>query len=303
MIDLIRGRRLMPSPYVRRRRLAAELRKIREERNMTSDDLAGRVYMSRTKITRLENAQVRPDLIEIMSILDVLEVTGREHERIVRLTRDAGEKRWWDRFGDSMGPRQKLYADLESGADTIRSYDQTAMPAALQTAEFIEALIELDACQGPLAYRPERMAEARTLRQARLLAEDGPAYGAVLDETMLHRLAIPPAVKAAQLRRLVDLVEAEERITIQVLSADRPVPGGFLPKSSFSLYTFPEPGDPSMAVIDTVTTDVIMTKRAEIARYVEMYDRLCKAALPPEDSLTFLSRVADRLTDAAGSEV
>lgn len=292
----------MPSPYVRRRRLAAELRKIREERNMTSDDLAARVYMSRTKITRLENAQVRPDLIEIMSMLDVLEVTGREHEKLVRLTRDAGEKRWWDRFGDSMGPRQKLYADLESGADTIRSYNQTAMPAVLQTPEFIEALIELDACQGPLAYRPDRMAEARTLRQARLLAEDGPTYDAVLDETMLHRLAIPPAVKAAQLRRLVDMVTAEVRITIRVLPANIPIPGGFLPKSSFSLYTFSEPGDPPMAVVDTVTTDLILTKRAEMARYVEVFDRLRKAALSPDSSLTFLGRVADRLADAAGSE-
>ena len=52
----------MPSPYVRRRRLAAEfrrLRRLREECNMTCEDLARRLYVSRTKITRLENAQVR----------------------------------------------------------------------------------------------------------------------------------------------------------------------------------------------------------------------------------------------------
>lgn len=292
----------MPSPYVRRRRLAAELRRIREERNMTSDDLAGLVFMSRTKITRLENAQVRPDLIEIMSMLDVLDVTGREHEKLVRLTRDAGEKRWWDRFGDSMGPRQKLYADLESGADSIRSYNQTGMPAVLQTQEYVEALVELDACQGPLAYRPDRMAAARAHRQERLLSADGPTYDAVLDETMIHRLDIPPAINAAQLRHLVDMVRAEARITIQVLPPDITIPGGFLPKASFFLYTFPEPGDPAMAVVDTVTTDLILTKRNELARYTEMYDRIRKAALSPADSLTFLSRVADRLTDAAGSE-
>jgi hypothetical protein len=119
---------------------------------------------------------------------------------------------------------------------------------------------------------------------------------------MLHRLAISPSVKATQLRHLAELVTAEGKITIRVLAADVPIPGGFLPKSSFSLYTFPEPGDPSMAVIDTVTTDLILIKRAEMARYADMYDRLCRAALSPDDSITFLSRVADRLIDEAGSE-
>lgn len=292
----------MHSPYVRRRRLAAELRKAREAREMTTDDVGRLIYQSRTKITRLENAQVRPDLHDIMDILDALEITDAKRDRIVRLARDAGEKHWWDRFGESMGPRQKLYADLESGADGIRSYNQTGMPAVLQTPEFIDALVELDACQGTLAYRPERMAEAREHRQKRLLADDGPTYDAVLDETMIHRLAVPPPVMAAQLRHLIAMVAAENRITIQVLPNETRIPGGLLPQASFSLYTFPEPGDSPLAVVDTVTTDIVLTKRNELATYTELYERVHKAALSPEASLAFFSRVADRLTDAAGSE-
>ncbi|RSN71286.1 helix-turn-helix domain-containing protein [Actinomadura sp. WAC 06369] len=293
----------MHSPYVRRRRLAAELRKVREAREMTTDDVGRLIYQSRTKITRLENAQIRPDLHDIMDILDALEVTDAKRDRLVRLARDAGEKHWWDRFGESMGPRQKLYADLEAGADSIRSYNQTGMPAVLQTPEFIDALVELDACQGTLAYRPERMAEAREHRQRRLLSADGPTYDAVLDETMIHRLAVPPPVMAAQLRHLIAMVAAEERITVQVLPSDVRIPGGLLPQASFFLYTFPEPGDSAMAVIDTVTADIVLSKRNEIATYTELYERVRKAALSPDDSLTFFSRVADRLTDAAGSEV
>jgi transcriptional regulator with XRE-family HTH domain len=231
----------MPSPYVRRRRLADELRKLREERNMTTEDLGKRLYVSRSKITRLENAQIRPDLIEIMTLLDVLEVTGSEHERLVRLTRDAGQKRWWDKFGESMGPRQRLYADLESGADSIRSYNQTGMPAVLQTPEFIEALIDLDARQGPLTYKPERMAKARSQRQERLLAPDGPTYDAVVDETVIHRLAVPLPVKAAQLRYMIDTVAHRQGITVRILPSEAAIPGGLLPQSSFSLYTFPNP--------------------------------------------------------------
>ncbi|QFG26153.1 helix-turn-helix domain-containing protein [Actinomadura sp. WMMB 499] len=292
----------MHSPYVRRRRLATELRKVREARELTTDDVGRLIYQSRTKITRLENAQVRPDLHDVMDILDALDVTDAKRDRIIRLARDAGEKHWWDRFGESMGPRQKLYADLESGADGIRSYNQTGMPAVLQTPEFIDALVELDACQGTLAYRPERMAEAREHRQKRLLSPNGPTYDAVLDETMIHRLAVPPPVMAAQLRHLVDMVTTEERITIQVLPSNARIPGGLLPKASFSHYTFPEPGDSAMAVVDTVTTDIVLTKRNEVATYTELYERVSEAALSPEESLTFLSQVADRHFDGAGSE-
>ncbi|MFV2173137.1 helix-turn-helix transcriptional regulator [Actinomadura sp. LOL_016] len=287
----------MHSPYVRRRRLAIELRKAREAREMTTDDVGRLIYKSRTKITRLENAQVRPDLH------DVMDITDAKRDRLVRLARDAGEKHWWDRFGESMGPRQKLYADLESGADGIRSYNQTGMPAVLQTPEFIDALVELDACQGTLAYRPERMVEAREHRQKRLLSPDGPTYDAVLDETMIHRLAVPPQVMAAQLSHLIAMVTTEERITVRVLPNDVRIPGGLLPQASFFLYTFPEPGDSAMAVVDTVTTDIVLAKRNELATYTELYERVRTAALSPEDSLTFLSRVADRLTDAAGSEL
>lgn len=291
----------MPSPYVRRRRLAAEIRELRESRGLTTDGLARLVFHSRTKITRLENAQIRPDLTEIMNMLDALEVTGSEYDRICKLAREAGQKGWWDRYGVSMGPRQKVAADLEYNAGTVRNYDQTAMPGALQCRPFIEALIKLDESQRSLNYQPERLTEARVNRQRELLRQDGPTYETILDECVIHRLTVPPQTMAAQLEHMVRVVSEQERITVRVLLHNASIPGGLLPKSSFYLYTFPEPGDPPMAVVDTVTTDVILNQRAEVVRYIGMYDRLREAALSREDSIPFLERVARRLADETGS--
>ncbi|RAY11778.1 hypothetical protein DPM19_27730 [Actinomadura craniellae] len=67
----------MTSPFVRRRRLGAELRVLREKRGMTADELSRRLCRSRAKLSKLENAHVRPDLAEVMKILDILEITGR----------------------------------------------------------------------------------------------------------------------------------------------------------------------------------------------------------------------------------
>ncbi|MEU4823005.1 helix-turn-helix transcriptional regulator [Actinomadura sp. NPDC023710] len=291
----------MPSPYVRRRRLAVEIRKLRESRGLTTDGLARLVFHSRTKITRLENAQIRPDLIEIMNLLEALDVTGTQYDRICQLAREAGQKGWWDRYGVSMGPRQKLYADLEYNSDTVSEYNQTVMPAVLQAPEFIAALVDLDRCQGKLDYVPERMTEARMRRQSELLRPDGPSYETVLDECVIHRLAVPAQAKIAQLRHMIGVVSETERVSVRVLRYDAVLPGGFLPKSAFYLYTFAEAGDSPIAVIDTVTTDLVLTQKEEVERYAGIYDRVRAAALSREDSMTFLDQVANRLADQTGS--
>ncbi|WP_242886013.1 helix-turn-helix domain-containing protein [Actinomadura litoris] len=293
----------MPSPYVRRRQLAAEIRKLRESHGLTTDDMARLVFHSRTKITRLETAQVRPDLVDIMNMLDALEITGSKYDRLLKLAREAAQKGWWDKYGMSMGPRQKLAADLEYNADTVRCYNQTAMPGALQCPEFIDALVALDESQGTLDYQPARMAEARAQRQRELLRPNGPSYETVLDECVVHRLAVPPKVMGTQLRHMIAIASQEARITIRVLLHNVPIPGGFLPPAPFYLYTFSGPGDPPIAVVDTATTDLVLTKRGEVAQYAGVHDRLREAALSNADSIAFLDRVANRLTDESGSKV
>jgi hypothetical protein len=46
---------------------------------------------------------------------------------LTAIARDAGELGWWDSV-KQIGERQALYANLESGAATIRTYEQTALP-------------------------------------------------------------------------------------------------------------------------------------------------------------------------------
>ena len=55
----------MSSPFVRRLRLGAELRALRQRRGLTTEQLGGLFHQSRMKISRLENAQVRPDLVDV----------------------------------------------------------------------------------------------------------------------------------------------------------------------------------------------------------------------------------------------
>lgn len=291
----------MPSPYIRRLRLGHELRRLREQRGLTAGDVARLLFTSRSKISKLENAQLRPDLAEVVKLLELLQVTGPEWERLFRLARDAAEKGWWDRYGSSTGHRERLFASLEAGATSIRTYSQTNFPAILQIPEFTAALIELDRRQGPLGYRPERMAGARIQRQQRLLQPDGPSYETVLEESVVHRLAVPSAVMAAQLGHLIRTVSDQPRIALRILPHDVRVPGGLLPKSAFFLFSFPDPDDLPVAVVDTATTDLVLTEQPEVDRYMGQYARVREAALSSTDSVAVLDRMLPRLIDEAGS--
>jgi hypothetical protein len=70
-----------------------------------------------------------------------------------------------------------------------------------------------------------------------------------------------------------------------------------LPRSAFSIYAYPDPGDPRVVAIDTVTSDVILTDEAQVTLYERLYERLAEAALTPEESAKLLTEAANALPD------
>ena len=91
---------------------------------------------------------------------------------------------------------------------------------------------------------------------------------------------------------------------MRVLPVDARLDGYVVPRSAFSLYTYPDPRDPRVAAVDTVTTDVVLTsltEPAQVERYNTLYDRLAKAALSPQDSIDLLAHTVSQLTDKQGA--
>ncbi|MFG2005829.1 helix-turn-helix domain-containing protein [Spirillospora sp. NPDC048911] len=290
----------MSSPYVRRRRLAAELRTLRESHNLTADELAARIHQSRVKISKLENAHSRPGLSDVMNILEALEVPDTEWRRILRLARDAAQKGWWDKYGDAMGERQRVYADLESGADTIREYHPGLLPGPLQTPEYILALIQLARAATPLKYSIDRLVGARLQRKAQILRADGPRYEVILDEVGLRRYSGPADVYVAQLHHITEVAESNSRVAVRVLPLRTAPIGDLMPRAQLSVYTFPDPADPTIVIEATVATDLVVTEPAEVAANLRRYDHVRDAALSEVSSLSFLGSLADEISSTAG---
>ncbi|HLM64794.1 MAG TPA: helix-turn-helix transcriptional regulator [Acidimicrobiales bacterium] len=276
----------MISPYVRRLRLAAELRALRAEAGLTHEQLAKRIGQSRAQISRLENGHV-VDQDDVMRILEALGVDDDRWTQIMTIAREAGERGWWE-SNKAMGDRQALYANLEAGAQTIREFQMTFVPGLLQTAGFTHARVDADAASGSIGYMADKAIEARIGRQRMLRRPGGPTYEVIIDELAVRRSAAPPEVVKAQLYHVAATVNGSRKITVRILPVDAQIAGYSVPRSAFSIYTFTDPGDPTVVAVDTVTDDLMLTDDASVKRYDELFGRLRDATLPVEQGLELL---------------
>ena len=111
------------------------------------------------------------------------------------------------------------------------------------------------------------------------------------------RLTAPPEVVKKQLYHLATTVNGDPKATLRVLPVDAVVQDFTVPRCTFSIYTYPDPGDPDVVAIDTVTSDLILTEPDQVAPYEKLYARLRDAALPPADSLELLTKAASELLE------
>lgn len=286
----------MNSPHVQRLRLAKELKELREQRHLTHEQLAKKIGQSRAQISRLENGHVA-DQDDVMRILDALGVDDSVWTRVMTVARQAGERGWWESNRKHMGERQARYADLEAGAASIREYHMSFIPALLQTTEFTRFRMD-SSPRDSSGYRIDKVVEARETRQRMLRRPGGPTYDVILDELAIRRPAAPPEVMKEQLYHLTATINSHERFTLRILPFAAVIDDYNVPRSAFSVYSFPHEGDPMVVAVDTVTDDLMLTDIDEpddVARYDELHKQLTKATLPPEDSLGLVIDAAKAL--------
>jgi transcriptional regulator with XRE-family HTH domain len=76
------------SPTVRRRRLAAELREIRESKGKSGDAVAAALKWSPSKISRYERARTGLQPREVERLLDYYEITGARRTLLLALAQE-----------------------------------------------------------------------------------------------------------------------------------------------------------------------------------------------------------------------
>ncbi|MFY1595079.1 helix-turn-helix domain-containing protein [Micromonospora sp. WMMD737] len=278
---------LPTSPVIRRARLGAELRQLRRREALTLEQVCDRLgWASTSKLSRIELGQSRPDLADVLDLLDVYEVPPPQRDALIVIARDAATSRgWWKALGE-MGERQRTYAELEAGAASIVEYQPAVVPGLLQSPGYARERIEA----GRLLY-PEVNVEAdiraRLMRQDVLRRADPPRYTALLDERVCDQADVSPEVWREQVAHLVALADLPH-VTVRVVPCAAAPRAGLHPLTGYSSYVFPDPADPRTVMLETLTADLRLVSEADVTRYERMSDWLASVALGGDETLALL---------------
>lgn len=273
------------SPRRAGKRLGRIVVRERQAKGLSAQELARRIGRNQSTVTRLELAERKPNLDDVMDILEVLEATDEVQAQCIALARRA-RKRPWYQAPSAMPARQRTYAELESDVAEIRQYSPAFFPGLLHHRDYAQARAEAGPAFGD--YDTQTVIDGRMARQQVIYRDDNPAqYIALLDEAMLRRYTAPAEVMGRQLRHLL---AAAERDNVDI----RVIPRTAAPAmNAFVLYLSEEPEEPTMVVIETATADIGPTDEDEVAHYERLFDWLKSAAYSAEASLEVIAAIAD----------
>ena len=280
------------SPTVRRRRLAAELRGIRESKGKSGDTVAAALKWSPSKISRYERARTGLRPREVERLLDYYEITGPRRALLLGLAEDAAQKGWWEEFTDSLSEDYKQFIGLEHEATSMAIWHVDVVTGLLQTEEYARHIIGSYSRVEPVAPGMiGRLVRVRMRRQ-QVLDRDGLQLSVVLDESVLKRRIGDEAVMYDQLQRLVK--EADRpNLTLQVLPLDaQHVVFG----ESFVIFGFGQDADAMLQ--DVVSTEHLrsgFTLEGERDTYLHRiaFQMLVDAALDPVASRKLILEAAE----------
>jgi len=280
------------SPTVRRRRLAAELREIRESKGKSGDVVAAALKWSPSKISRYERARTGLRPREVERLLDYYQITGPRRALLLTLAEDAAQKGWWEEYSDSLSEDYQQFIGLEHEASSIAIWHMDVVPGLLQTEAYARHIIGSYSRVEPVAPGMiGRMVRVRMRRQ-QVLDRDGLELSVVLDESVLKRRIGDDSVMYEQLHRLAQESD-RPNLTLRILPLDsqHTVFG-----ENFVVFRF---GDDSDAMLqDVVSTEQLksgFTVEGERETYLHRiaFQMLADASLDPPESRALLLETAE----------
>lgn len=279
-------------PTVRRRRLASELRRLRDVAELTIDEVGEKLECSASKVSRIETGHVGVTPRDARDMLELYGVTGNEKEALVQLARQARTRGWWHAYNEVF---TGTFVGLEADASSLRAFQALLVPGLLQTDQYARAVIK--------AMRPsaeeseiERRVDARMTRQQLLVDDAPPEYWAVIDEAVLHRMVGGVDVMSEQLDRLLRMSKLPH-VTLQIVPFNAGAHPGM--EGPFLIIGFPEQADPDVVYVDNTSSGFYLETPADVRRYTLMFDHLRAAARKPDDSIDMIAEVLEQLS--AGS--
>ncbi|MFF3447194.1 helix-turn-helix domain-containing protein [Streptomyces sp. NPDC002667] len=266
------------SPTARRRRLSIELKKLREQSELTCAQVGEALDWSGSKVNRMETGSGRVQPSDVDALCRFYSTGDELREFLKSLARQARTRGWWQAHGSGVPDWFSIYIGLEQDASTFRQYQCELLPGLMQTTAYASELHRTGAHMTPVGI--DRAVQVRLERQSMLTRPDGPDSWFVLNESTLHNVIGDRALMREQLERILESAELPS-VTLQVLPFDS---GTYPATGSFTMLGFPDPEDPDIVYRDGITDAIYLEGEHHVREYTRAFDGLRAAALSPPRS-------------------
>lgn len=300
MVDTDEARAALPT--VDRIRLGNELRRLREERRLTIDQVSRELNtrlgsgFSPTKISRLETAKRPANPRDVRDLCLYYGASQELTEQMMELARSSRSLNRWQGLTEAYAE----YMALETIAQRVREYESALVPGLLQTAEYSRAVAEGNAFDQTAGAEEEgedleTKTTMRMRRQARLHARPPLVLHAIVDENVLRRLVGGPELMARQLRHILAMTR-QRNITLQVV----PLSVGAYPgieSAGFTILDFAKGAHTQdfVCFLEGIVGAVWAERETERVRIVRVFEYMQRLALSTSPSRELIESIAREL--------
>ncbi|MBP5935471.1 helix-turn-helix domain-containing protein [Streptomyces sp. LBUM 1476] len=276
------------APSAPRMVLGDALCKQREALGLQQQEVAFRLGLSRSKVSRIESGHVRSKERDLNSLFALYEIHDPREQTMLRsLAQDASKPVWWQRWS-SVAPRYlQAVVSFEDMAQRIRSYEPQYLHGLLQIPEYSRALIERSSAPQD---RHEALAALRAERQTKFASVPGKRLICVIDEVALRRTVGSPEIMRRQVEHLIQL-EGNPQYQLRLAELGRcnlPVELG-----STTIFDFAERVLPTLVYEEGFDAGLIIQDEESVDRRAKVFDALRVGSLTPPKTV---QRLKDLLT-------
>lgn len=252
-----------------------QLRKMREKREQSRDELGTAIGNTGSTIANIETGYRAPTTDQARALDDFFDLPGTFQDLEERL------------HGLPFSAGFRPFAPYEAEALALKLYEPLLVPGLLQAPDYARSILETHPDATPEVVE-ERLA-GRLERQKVLEKANPPKLWVLLDKAVLEREIGSRKIMADQIRHLIDATR-RPGVTVQVITETTHC--GL--SGAFALAETP---GRRAAYIETIVDGTLTEDQSVVSHLDFRFDTLRTEAQRGRDSLVLMERVLDTWTD------
>lgn len=276
-----------------RRRLGLALRELRHAADLTTTQLAERLGVAQSTISRWESGRQLLTPAQIDQWAAATGATAAQHSTLDEVAEQVmTEAVAWGRRPRRLAALQRETGDLEESAGLLRTYHPVMIHGLLQVPDYARAVFQARAQLEGQSDTEVAEAVASRLGKQALLFKGGHRFEFLLTEAGLRWRFVPAEVMAAQLDRLQQ-VATRPNVVLGILPLEVETP--LWRWTPFTAFLERADDAEDLVHIETLTAGLTVRKPEDVARYAEAFKQLLEVAATGEDSLVLLERMTTEI--------